>query len=358
LRAKNIAVLLVMALAAAPAVFADSPVNPPQRSRGAISAQNLSTGERWFQPITLVLLNASPNEAIQTLAQTGGVAITFAAGVDTRTLRPLSVTAREAPFYRVLQQVAFAEDLTVNPTPRGFTLSAAAGAGVTGGFAGQSSGGGFPPPAAAPFGGGAFGGGAFGGGAFGGPAGGSLQGIPGKSPQAAGTGGAREALPIPEAQRALPSEAPEKNVPLAMPPGLVGAAGAPGTLSVQPAERQLQYVLQYAQNPQLKLLSPERVIEGLKTTSGSLQYVAVVSEALTQLTGAENAGPALSAAVTRLRALLGQAEDLHRQACERERLQTEILVLQTHIPRAAPTLQPLLRDILQRREQDLEALQK
>jgi len=147
-----------------------------------------------------------------------------------------------------------------------------------------------------------------------------------------------------------------------------------GQLSPPAAEVMLKYVLQYATTNRPDIAAPDKVIiPELRTASGSLRYLVVVTEALAEASSnslsyqsmaraaGNNAGPQHDAAarqnaILRLRALLGSAEQTHQMACERERLQTEILILRTHLPQSDLSSRATLESILDVRQRELRAL--
>nr|MDQ2733329.1 hypothetical protein [Armatimonadota bacterium] len=122
------------------------------------------------------------------------------------------------------------------------------------------------------------------------------------------------------------------------------------------AQTLLAEVLEYAQAARRELVPPDRLHPEIQTSSGSLQYLAVVVEAFNHLPRVANT-VGTPIAVERLRNLLSRAETIHQRACHREELQTEILILHRRLPATTdPVVRILLTDILRRRENEMNSL--
>jgi len=312
-----------------------NPVAPSTKPEGAASD---SAGD---QSVSVVFYNATLPEVLQNLQQSTGLQFRVEPGENGANTRPVTVVARQTPLPLLLQQVAMVEGMNVSlengvyqfrPTagvPLGTSLPGVVAApGALGAPTMRIS-----PMSGSPatIGGGE--GGLSRGGGFGGPRGAPVGSPPG-----------------------FASAAPSNNAGFPDAPQADLNVAAAGVQTSQQSRNELQYVLNYAMRANgAAANSPRDVFPDTRSTSGALNYIAVVMEAMTKIPG--SAIPGLQTMpMQRLRALLGDAEQNYQDAARREQLQTEILVLNARIPNADPTLRPFLQRVLGSRQNELNRL--
>ena len=339
----------------APSRQSAAPGAPDERTAAAIAQAGLHGAG---PPVTLVLANATVEDALRMLSRVSGIKVDLLSQTRSEDLPLLSVVAQREPFFMLLQQIAMAEGLAVVPAGGGFGLFPASP--------------GYPPLSARGRSlGGSFGGspGRSLGGSFGGSSGGAAAPVPGvppivTSPSAAQPRGRSHAVPstVPDyVQESAGASAPIREDVVS--PN--ESDSSPGSADSRTDEL-LQLVLKYARNPAAE--QPDRASPDLRTPAGSLKYVGIITEALTHLQAppasarswkslSPSGGRAAADPVSRLRVLLGRAEELHHRACLKEQLQMEVILLTQRLPQADASIQPLLRSVLDQRQRQLAALE-